>query len=129
MMLIEVVDSLIDPEGSRLAPVPFWTAPDGNWYRVYLYLRGPDLPLIRRAHYHLPSEEYDPSLLRIERRSFLNPFFKVSITTQYSGTDIVADITRVRRLPNRIQHTLRYDREFSSPDFPGFKCNGPYEPV
>jgi hypothetical protein len=117
-MQISIWDSLIDPDGDPLMPVPYRPTPDGSaaWYRVYIYLRGPDVPFVDSVEYLLP-----PGFAHRRKRvgaTYTNPFFKTVIETTTSRFEIFANVW-INSLPRpfRLRHVMRFDGEMRNISF------------
>jgi hypothetical protein len=92
---IEVHDSLFDPReyDPPSTSVLYQKTPDGAiWYRVFLFILGPEAPLIEKVQYVLPPG-LDLPTLWIEP-SFENQFCVVQINVPKTNFEVFANVWR-----------------------------------
>ena len=109
---LKVWDSLFDPEGDRTMAIPFRPSLDDSyaWYRVYIHLRGPDLPFVSRVEYELPSG-FSRRITPINP-SYSNPSGNMIIETPSTRFEIFANVwTRYLAQPFRIRHVTRFEND------------------
>jgi hypothetical protein len=104
---VDVLDSVFDPESDdRIIQKKQVDAKD--LYRVFLYLKGLDLPLVRSVTYYL-HPTFRPQTHRISRVP-QNPMAKLVIWTW--GTFVVrADIEDLEGVVTQTTHQLTWDSE------------------
>ena len=104
---LDVVDSVFDPESDD-GVIQKKTVEGKDLYRVFLYLKGLDLPLVQSVVYYL-HPTFRPQTHRI-RRSPQNPTGKLVIWTW--GTFVVrAEIEDVEGVVTTVTHQLTWDTQ------------------
>jgi hypothetical protein len=104
---VDVFDSVFDPESSD-GIIQKRQVDGKDLYRVFLYLKGLDLPLVRSVVYYL-HPTFRPQTHRISR-SPENPMGKLVIWTW--GTFVVrAEIEDLEGAVTQVSHQLSWDDE------------------
>lgn len=123
---LKTEDSLFDPDknyylksGKREAEFKRPITGNSPLYRVFLYLKGPDLPFVESVTYTL-HPTFKERTLQI-RRTFDNQFCKQTIWA-WGIFEVPVVILFKGGHQIKIRHPLRYNHEFSKAEFLK-KCN------
>jgi len=110
MAQVQIYDSVHDPDRDAIAPVLYQTIGATTWYRVYVYLTGPDAPFVTRARYYFPNI-FNPTTVDTTAGS-QNRWSKIYVNTPMVGFEVVADVWfRYLPQPQRFFHTMRYQHD------------------
>jgi len=110
---LEIKDTVFDPASDDTKRVGARRDGKTLYYKVFLYLDGPDLSLVESVTYTLHKTFRDP--VRTIRRTPSNPTCQLVIWT-WGVFSVKADIVDKRGLTFRLSHFLRYESELPSDD-------------
>jgi len=110
MAQLRIFDSLFDPDEPLPGPIPYQTAANGTWYRVFIFLEGPDLPFVHRVRYTLPVG-FTPRHWNIAP-NYMNQSAKLVIVTDKTGFIVEADVwVKFRVGRTRLVHLIRFHED------------------
>lgn len=109
---VQIRDSPFDPRQCSPAAVEFERTNAGVvWYRVYLYLAGPELSSVRQVQYLFPPG-MSPPIVWVTP-SAKNPQAVASLSTPKTAFSVWATIWMSNNIAHRLAHTMRYDKDFN----------------
>jgi hypothetical protein len=106
---VEVKDTAVeaDPAGQKF--IRYRTQGSTDFFRVRIYLDGPQLPFVRVATYVLPPDQFPDSVQRVER-SPRNPNCEFIIWT-WGVFDVGVTLQDAEGRVYDLTHRLTYDRD------------------
>jgi transcription initiation factor IIF auxiliary subunit len=110
---LELCDSVFDPDSPKDRVIQVRNADSERpLYKVFLFLRGPELPFVERVEYILHPTFKQPH--RTIVRSPSNPHCKL-VTWAWGIFELQGVVHDKRGTIQRLVHFLQYDRELQDP--------------
>ena len=111
---IRIVDTPFDPNGIERVVHYYWSKNERRYYRIFIYLTGPDVPFVKRVTYILPSS-FEVRHKRVER-SWSNPNCKLAIRV-WGKFEVLARIEDKKGNIYETSHYLDFDSYFDPKKF------------